>query len=91
MSGLIQPYFTPDWRQRVIDCACGWQGASADMVMDLQEEVTDFACPRCESLLLIIPHPSLDEVRQAAADGHEEASQQLAIIEEAFGKPTASD
>ena len=90
MAGIIRNYFTPRWRSDEIACACGWRGDSRAMVMELHEDVTDYACPACECTLLIVSHPSLDQVRQAAAEGNLEARQQLSIIEEALashGKP----
>jgi hypothetical protein len=53
--------------------------------MELHEEVTDYACPGCENTLLIVSHPDIVQVRQAAADGNLEAQQQLALVEEALG------
>lgn len=82
MAELID-YFTPGWRQRVSTCDCAWQGDSRAMEMELHDEVTDYACPGCGNLLLIVRHPALEQVRQAAAEGNEEARQQLALLEEA--------
>jgi hypothetical protein len=84
MAEIIRNYFTPRWRSDEITCACGWCGDSRAMVMELHEEVTDYACPSCESMLLIVSHPDIEQVRQAAAEGNPEASQQLSIIEEAL-------
>jgi hypothetical protein len=92
MAETIRNYFTPRWRSDEITCACGWRGDSRAMSMELHEEVTDYACPACECTLLIVSHPSIDQVRQAAAEGDLEASQQLSIIEEALaahGKPSS--
>lgn len=83
MAEIIRNYFIPGWRGNAITCICGWRGDSAAMTMELHDEVTDFACPACESMLLIVSHPSIEQVRQAAAAGNVEASQQLTIIEEA--------
>ncbi len=90
MAEIIRNYFAPRWRSDAIVCACGWHGDSRAMAMELHEEVTDYACPACECTLLIVSHPSIEQVRQAAAEGNSEASQQLSIIEEALaahGKP----
>jgi hypothetical protein len=84
MAEIIRNYFTPRWRSDEIACVCGWRGDSRAMAMELHEEVTDYACPACECMLLIVSHPSLDQVRQAATEGNLEASQQLSIIEEAL-------
>lgn len=83
MAELLHDYFTPGWRTRPFECPCGWQGDSRGMAMELHEAVADFACPQCGNLLLIVAHPSLEQVRRAAADGNPEAMAQLAIIEEA--------
>ena len=83
MAEVIEDYFCSGWRERALDCPCGWQGQSREMRMELQETVTDYACPRCEATLLIVAHPDLARVRRAAADGNEEARMQLEIVEEA--------
>lgn len=83
MAELLHDYFTPGWRERTQACACGWQGDSRAMQMDLQDEVTDYACPECGNLLLIVSHPDREQVRRAAAAGHPEAIQQLGLLEEA--------
>lgn len=84
MARIVRDYFAPDWRSEVLACVCGWQGDSAGMVMELDDEVTDYACPGCEATLLIVSHPDLEQVRDAAARGITEAQQQLALIEEAL-------
>ena len=84
MAELVADYFTAGWRDRTLSCPCGWQGDSRAMAMELHDAVTDYACPQCGNLLLIVSHPTLDQVRAAAAMGHGEAMAQLAIIEEAL-------
>lgn len=84
MAEIIRNYFTPRWRTDRIACGCGWEGGSADMQMELHEEVTDYACPACENTLLIVSHPDLEQVRRAADEGNPEARQQLALVEEAL-------
>lgn len=93
MAEIISDYFSPGWRERAIECPCGWRGASREMRMELQETVTDYACPSCEATALIVAHPDLDLVRRAAAAGNEEARMQLEIVEDAqrhFGAPPPS-
>lgn len=91
MAEIIRNYFTPRWRIDRISCVCGWEGASADMQMELHEEVTDYACPACENTLLIVSHPDIGQVRQAAAEGNLEAQQQLALVEEALAPHRKAD
>lgn len=83
MAELVPDYFAAGWRERVLPCPCGWQGDSRAMAMELHDAVTDYACQECGNLLLIVSHPTLEQVRTAAAAGNGEAQAQLAIIEEA--------
>lgn len=83
MAELVPDYFAAGWRERAVACPCDWQGDSRAMAMELHDDVTDYACPACGNLLLIVSHPSLAQVRQAAAADHPEARAHLAIVEEA--------
>ena len=91
MAEIIRNYFTPGWRSDRLSCICGWAGTSANMQMALHEEVTDYACPACENTLLIVSHPDMQQVQQAAASGNVEAQQQLALVEEALALHRKSD
>ncbi len=91
MAEIIRNYFTPGWRSDRLSCICGWEGTSANMQMELHEEVTDYACPACENTLLIVSHPDMQQVQQAAASGNVEAQQQLALVEEALALHRKSD
>ena len=91
MAEMIRNYFTPGWRTDRLHCVCGWEGTSANMQMELHEEVTDYTCPACENTLLIVTHPDMQQVQQAAAAGNEEAQQQLALVEEALALHRKSD
>lgn len=91
MAEIIRNYFTPGWRSDRLSCICGWEGTSANMQMELHEEVTDYTCPACENTLLIVTHPDMQQVQQAAASGNVEAQQQLALVEEALALHRKSD
>ena len=91
MAEIIRNYFMPRWRVERLACACGWEGSSANMQMELHEEVTDYACPACENTLLIVSHPNLEQVQQAADEGNTEAQQQLALVEEALALHRKAD
>lgn len=91
MADIIPNYFTPGWRSDRLSCVCGWEGTSANMQMELHEEVTDYACPACENTLLIVSHPDMQQVQQAAAAGNVEAQQQLALVEEALALHRKAD
>lgn len=83
MAEIISNYFLLGWRERVLDCPCGWGGDSRAMRMVLQETVTDYACAQCDGTLLIVAHPDLELVRRAADEGNAEARMQLDLVEEA--------
>lgn len=83
MAELLRDYFSPGWRERPHVCECGWEGDSRAMAMELHDAVTDYTCPDCGNLLLIVDHPSLEDVRLAAEAGHPEALEQWAILESA--------
>ena len=83
ITTVVQDYFAPEWRSLPLDCACGWQGDSAAMQMQPTAEASTYACPQCSFELLVVVHPDLDQVCQAAARGHDEAIEQLALLEEA--------
>ncbi len=85
MARMLE-YFAPEWRTESHDCACGWHGDAGAMALEPYEEVSDYNCPACGNLLLIVPHPDLEQVRRAAAEGHPEALQQLALVEEALAR-----
>jgi len=83
MTVLVDNYFQPGWRSRQIECAaCQWRGDSARMSLEPHEDLSEYLCPRCEDILLIVRHPDLDQVRAAAAAGHPEALEQLALVEQ---------
>jgi len=81
MATTIEDYFQPGWRDQPHTCAaCEWKGGSRAMVMELDEEAAEYACPVCENPLLVVIHPDLARVQSAAAAGNSEAQEQLAIL-----------
>lgn len=81
MTTTVTDYYQPGWRDQNHACpACEWQGSSRQMEMELHDEQTEYTCPQCEYPLLVVLHPSLQEVKAAADAGNEEAQQQLTIL-----------
>lgn len=95
MSRLIDDYFQPGWRTREVECAaCGWRGDSRAMALQPHEDFSEYQCPRCEDIVLVVRHPDLEQVRAAAAAGHPEAREQLALLQEYLdraGRPDGPD
>ncbi len=83
MPELVDNYFQPGWRTRRLECAaCEWSGDSRDMQLQPHEDVSEYLCPQCENILLVVRHPDLALVKAAAAAGHPEALEQLALMHE---------
>lgn len=81
MTTTLDNYYQAGWREQLHTCpACEWQGSSRQMEMELHDEQTEYTCPECEHPLLIVMHPSLQQLQVAAAEGHPEAQEQLAIL-----------
>lgn len=71
-----------DYRQiRTVECRCSWSGPPGPYE-DYFHELLDVTCPRCDTMLLIVPYPTDAETRAAAAAGNEEAIAELRRIEE---------
>lgn len=56
--------------------ACGWAGVSEGNIEPF-EELLDVRCASCGQMLLIVPYPTLDETKAAAAAGNAEAAEAL--------------
>jgi predicted RNA-binding Zn-ribbon protein involved in translation (DUF1610 family) len=83
MAELVANFYEPGWRSRRYECdACQWRGDSRQMSLEPHEDQSEYSCPQCEDILIIVRHPSLDQVQEAAAQGHPEAVEQLALLEE---------
>src|SRR4051794_33417670 len=66
---------------RTVTCpACRWIGG-ADENQEFHGDLFDVSCGGCGQLLLVVPFPTLAEVREAAAAGNERAIADLPDIE----------
>lgn len=81
MTHTVDNYFSA-WRDARHTCpACEWEGFSAQMELEPHREQSEYSCPQCECLVLVVAHPDLAQVQAAAADGHPEALEQLALLD----------
>ena len=60
---------------------CGWTGTAQEAFGEIYRELTDFRCPDCDRLILIVPHVTVAEMREYAAAGNEKAIRELADFE----------
>ena len=66
-----------------LDCpSCGWSGRRGN-IAEQHRDLLDFCCPRCDKMLLIVPFPTVDETRAAAAAGNPRALAELSNLEAA--------
>ena len=73
-------YYNYD-RSETVECRCGWSGQPG-AYEDYFHELLDVTCPRCDTMLLIVPYPTRAQTEEAAAAGNEEAIAELERIEE---------
>ena len=80
MAAKQVKYYDYD-RSKAVECRCGWSGQPG-AYEDYFHELLDVTCPRCDTMLLIVPYPTDEQTRAAAAGGNEEAIAELRQIEE---------
>lgn len=74
-------YYDEKARSRTWACPCGWRGTIGEMATGRYTELQDGSCPACDTMLVIIPYPTLAETRRAAARGNREAIDELSSAE----------
>ena len=63
----IFQYHDKSWRERGFTCPeCRWSGSTDDMGHDVFGELTEFSCAKCDKTLVIVPHPTLEQMLAAA-------------------------
>jgi hypothetical protein len=81
MSAEIVAYYDFD-EQSVVTChTCGWSGPAGSGDIEYYADLFDVSCPTCETMLLIVGHPTHDETRAAAARGDPRALEELVFVE----------
>ena len=55
MPHLIAHYYQPGWRTDPFVCAaCDWQGDSRAMTLQPHEDLSEYLCPHCEDIVLVV-------------------------------------
>lgn len=81
MSAKYLQYWSYD-PDAALSCPnCGWTGCGRDS-QEMYEDLLDVCCPGCEQMLLIVPFPTDEETRAAAAAGNPAAQRELTTVEE---------
>src|SRR5215204_647628 len=59
--------------------SCGWSGQRG--ATEFFNELFDVRCPECDQILLIVPYPTSEETRAAAAAGNARAQADLPAVD----------
>lgn len=82
MTLTIDNYFAKGWRQATHTCAaCEWRGPLGALDLEPHRDQSEYSCPQCECLVVVVAHPDMEQVKAAAASGHPEAMEQLALLD----------
>ena len=78
---IAASYWDYDDQAELTCPACGWRGRAKDADREHFSELFDVSCPACDQMLLIVSYPTLEETREAAERGNEDAQRELGRIE----------
>ena len=79
--GKVCKYYS-DWQHEAFKCEqCGWTGTVGFEDLEVGDVAAIIECPKCYRSLGVVMFPSLQETREAAALGNEEAIQALPSFE----------
>lgn len=79
--GKVCKYYS-DWQHEVFACSkCGWTGTVGHQDLEAGDAAAIIECPRCYRSLGVVLFPSLQETKEAAAQGNEEAIKGLPSFE----------
>jgi hypothetical protein len=79
--GKICKYYS-DWQHEAFTCSqCGWTGTVGFGDLEAGDVAAIIECPKCYRSVGVVLYPSLQETREAAAQGNEEAIKALPSLE----------
>ncbi len=79
--GKVCKYYS-DWQHEVFACSeCGWTGTVRFEDLEVGDVAAIIECPTCYKSLGVVLYPNLQETKEAAAMGNEEAIQALPSFE----------
>jgi hypothetical protein len=65
---VLDNYYTEFSEEMPLVCPnCHWTGAAKDGDMGEYKDLFDVSCPKCSKMLLVVPFPTGEQVREAAA------------------------
>ena len=78
---VLDNYYTEFSEEMPLVCpSCHWTGAAKDGDMEEYKDLFDVRCPKCSKMLLVVPFPTSEQVKEAAAAGNIEAINALPLV-----------
>jgi len=79
--GRVCKYYS-GWQREPFTCSqCGWTGTVGYRDLEAGDVAAIIECPKCYRSLGVVAYPNLEETREAAANGNEEALKALPSFE----------
>ena len=79
--GRVCKYYS-DWQHETFTCSqCGWAGTAGCQDLEAGDVAAIIECPKCYRSLGVLLYPNLQETKEAAAQGNEEAIKALPSFE----------
>src|SRR5204863_2296544 len=66
-------YYEYDENAELACWNCDWRGRAQDGSQETHRELFDVSCPHCDTMLLIVSYPTIEETKAAAAAGNSAA------------------
>lgn len=65
----------------VIKCpACSWSGKAKNGEREYYNDLFDVSCPKCNQMILIVPHPLVEDVKKAYDEGNPKAQDDILTV-----------
>ena len=78
---VLDNYYTEFSEEMPLVCpSCHWTGAAKDGDRGEYKDLFDVRCPKCSKMLLVVPFPTGEQVKEAAAAGNVEAINALPLV-----------
>lgn len=83
---VLENYYNYDDGMPLTCAGCGWSGSAKEGGSEYYRDLFDVSCPKCLTMLLVVPFPTHEQTKAAAAAGNEKAKAELPSVEwrEAF-------
>jgi hypothetical protein len=79
--GKVWKYYS-DWQRAVFECSeCRWTGTVSHGDLEAGDVAAIIECPKCFRSIGVVMYPNLQETKEAAANGNEEAIKALPSFE----------